>query len=50
MRSKGFYISGWYQGKYTYLWFGNDREVFGTLAGGKLKRLCKSILRHLEKE
>lgn len=44
-------MSGWYDGKRTYLWFvdGGDKYI-GTLEGQDLYRLAKAIVRQFEKE
>ncbi len=45
-----FELSGWFQGKHTYLWFGLNQVCLGTLSGGKLYRLAKAIVKHYESE
>lgn len=45
-----FHISGWFDGKRTYLWFGLNQICLGTLSDGKLYRLAKAIVKHYESE
>ena len=45
----GFELSGWFDGRRTYLWFGLTKgPCFGTLAGTRLYQLAKSIIRQFE--
>ena len=41
-------LSGFLDGPRTYLWFGAGDKCQGTLSGGKLLRLAKAIVRHME--
>lgn len=41
-------LSGWFAGKQTYLWFGEETHCFGTLEGQSLYRLAKAIVRQFE--
>ena len=43
-------MSGWLDGKGTYLWFGDkDDKFIGTLSGQRLYRLAKAIVTQFEK-
>lgn len=49
----GLELAGWYQGKDTYIWLGwkiGPIQKVATLSGYKLKRLCKTILKEMEKK
>ena len=41
-------ISGWLSGKLTYIWFGDDGKLIGSLSDQKLYRLAKAIVRQFE--
>lgn len=43
-------LGGWFQGKRTYLWFGESGRCLGLLSGHALYRLAKAIVRHYESE
>ncbi len=44
-------LSGWLQGKLTYLWVGDKSGNFvGTLSGHKLYRLAKAIVRQFDND
>ena len=43
-----FELSGWFDGKNTYLWFGVDGHYLGVLDGRRLLRLAKALVSHLE--
>lgn len=49
---EGFQLGGWFQGKYSYLWFGIGKKgpVLGTLSGQKLYRLAKAIVQRFEED
>jgi len=42
-------ISGWLQGKETYLWFGVNGRCEGTLSGYRLLRLARAIVKQMRK-
>jgi hypothetical protein len=46
--SHKFELSGWLSGRQSCLWFGIDGGCVGTLAGQKLYRLAKAIVKHYE--
>jgi len=41
-------VSGWLDGKQSYLWFGVDGKYIGTLTGYRLYRLAKAIVKQWE--
>jgi hypothetical protein len=44
-------LSGWLQGRDTYLWIGSvDDRPLATISGQRLYRLAKAIVRHYESE
>jgi hypothetical protein len=43
-------ISGWFQDKETYLWFGLNGKCVGTLAGKELYKLARLIVREFERK
>ena len=46
-----FELSGWLNGRLTYLWFGTkERGCMGFIDGRKLYRLAKAIVRHFEED
>lgn len=45
-----FQMSGWLDGKRTYLWFGDDSRCFSTLSDKRLYSLAKRIVAEFEKE
>jgi hypothetical protein len=49
-RSATVEIGGWLCGKRTYLWLGLNGVCAGIVHTGKLYRLAKAIVRHVESE
>jgi len=41
-------ISGWFDGKNTYLWIGYKGKCIAILDGQRLKRLAKAIVKHMD--
>jgi hypothetical protein len=44
-----FELNGHYNGKQTYLWFGDSHTCYGILNGAALLRLAKTIVREFER-
>jgi hypothetical protein len=43
-------MGGWYDGRWSYLWFGDHTDrCIGTLSGQRLYRLAKTIVKEFEK-
>ena len=45
-----FELTGWVDGRQSFLWFGNSKSCFATYGGRQLYLLCKKIVNSYESE